>query len=148
MLTTRQIFNYTLHTGRDIFDDFTELDRQEALAQLKQPNTVGLCISVILESLDKIGLTDVDLQEVLQPTTEPEEPEDKNENKDFIPNPENDLYNRAMYKAPKKLVSQTISAFMLTKQLNTNILLDAPYDIAVLEFNKAAKIKEDSMKRR
>ena len=151
MLSTRDIFNYTLKTGRDIFDDFQELDRQQALAELGRPNEVGYIISEILTNLDLIGVNDIDLTEVLKPTIDAEdksEGKDEDDEKNFIPNPMNEIFNRTLYRAPKEIVSKSISSFILSKNIDSDILLDAPYDIVIREYNRASKIREEALKRR
>lgn len=150
MLSTREIFNYTLKTGRDIFDDFQELDRQQALAELGRPNEVGYIISEILSNLDLIGVTDIDLTDVLKPTIDDEdesEGKDEEDKKNFIPDPMNEIYNRTLYKTPKEVVSKSISSFILSKNIDSSILLDAPYDIVIREYNRASKIREDAIKK-
>ena len=51
MLKTREVFGYTLNTGRDLFDDLEQLDRHEALSTLGRKNNVGFYLSVILDGL-------------------------------------------------------------------------------------------------
>ena len=149
MITTRHAIKYYLKTGRDVFDDYAELDKQQAKLELGEDNSVALALSNVLEGLDAAGL-DVDnlyLESLMMPTVELSEDSDDDE-KDFIPDPQNELFNRAMGHAKKGAVSKTITALILSKNIMADILLDAPYDMAVSVLNEAAKEQERQMNRK
>ena len=148
MITTRHAIKYYLKTGRDVFDDYAELDRQQARLQLGEDNSVALALSNVLEGLDAAGLDvdNLDLESLMMPTVELSEDSDDDE-KDFIPDPTNELYNRAMGHARKGAVSKTITALILSKNIMADILLDAPYDMAISAMNEAAKEQERQMKK-
>ena len=149
MITTRHAIKYYLKTGRDVFDDYAELDRQQARLQLGEDNSVALALSNVLEGLDAAGLDvdNLDLESLMMPTVELSEDSDDDEEKDFIPDPNNELYNRAMGHARKGAVSKTITALILSKNIMADILLDAPYDMAISAMNEAAKEQERQMKK-
>ncbi len=148
MITTRHAIKYYLKTGRDVFDDYAELDKQQAKLELGEDNSVALALSNVLEGLDAAGL-DVDnlyLESLMMPTVELSEDSDDDE-KDFIPDPQNELFNRAMGHAKKGAVSKTITALILSKNIMADILLDAPYDMAVSVLNEAAKEQERQLQK-
>lgn len=149
MITTRHAIKYYLKTGRDVFDDYAELDKQQARLELGEDNSVALALSNVLEGLDAAGMDvdNLDLESLMMPTVELSEDSDDDE-KDFIPDPENDLYNRAMGHAKKGAVSKTITALILSKNIMADILLDAPYDMAISAMNDAAKEQERQLNRK
>lgn len=137
MLTLRQVMNYTLHTGRDIFDDFQLLDQALAQQELGQKNQLGLVTSQIMEGLDLIGIDpDGPLLDLMTPTVEPEEDED---GPDFIPDKFDELHARARQRYPKKVVMTTIVNLAASERINDQVLIDAPYDMAIDIYNKVAK---------
>lgn len=148
MITTRHAINYYLKTGRDVFDDYAELDKQQARLELGEDNSVALALSNVLEGLDAAGLDvdNLDLESLMMPTVELSEDSDDDE-KDFIPDPQNELFNRAMGHAKKGAVSKTITALILSKNIMADILLDAPYDMAVSVLNEAAKEQERQLQK-
>lgn len=149
MITTRHAIKYYLKTGRDVFDDYAELDKQQAKLELGEDNSVALALSNVLEGLDAAGLDvdNLDLESLMMPTVELSEDSDDDE-KDFIPDPQNELFNRAMGHAKKGAVSKTITALILSKNIMADILLDAPYDMAVIALNDAATEQEQQMNRK
>lgn len=148
MITTRHAIKYYLKTGRDVFDDYAELDKQQAKLELGEDNSVALALSNVLEGLDAAGLDvdNLDLESLMMPTVELSEDSDDDE-KDFIPDPQNELFNRAMGHAKKGAVSKTITALILSKNIMADILLDAPYDMAVSVLNDAAKEQERQLQK-
>lgn len=148
MITTRHAIKYYLKTGRDVFDDYAELDKQQAKLELGEDNSVALALSNVLEGLDAAGLDvdNLDLESLIMPTVELSEDSDDDE-KDFIPDPQNELFNRAMGHAKKGAVSKTITALILSKNIMADILLDAPYDMAVTALNDAATEQERQLKK-
>ena len=148
MITTRHAIKYYLKTGRDVFDDYAELDKQQAKLELGEDNSVALALSNVLEGLDAAGLDvdNLDLESLIMPTVELSEDSDDDE-KDFIPDPQNELFNRAMGHAKKGAVSKTITALILSKNIMADILLDAPYDMAVSVLNEAAKEQERQLQK-
>lgn len=148
MITTRHAIKYYLKTGRDVFDDYAELDKQQARLELGEDNSVALALSNVLEGLDAAGMDvdNLDLESLMMPTVELSEDSDDDE-KDFIPDPTNDLYNRAMGHTKKGAVSKTITALILSKNIMADILLDAPYDMAVIALNDAATEQERQLKK-
>lgn len=137
MLTLRQVMNYTLKTGRDIFDDFQTLDQNLALQELGQKNDLGLITSQIMEGLDLIGLDpDGPLLDLMTPTVTPEEDED---GPDFIPDQLDELHARTRKRYPKKVVMTTIINLTASEHINDQVLLDAPYDMAIDVYNKVAQ---------
>lgn len=148
MITTRHAIKYYLKTGRDVFDDYAELDKQQAKLELGEDNSVALALSNVLEGLDAAGLDvdNLDLESLMMPTVELSEDSDDDE-KDFIPDPQNELFNRAMGHAKKGAVSKTITALILSKNIMADILLDAPYDMAVSVLNEAAKEQERQLQK-
>lgn len=148
MITTRHAIKYYLKTGRDVFDDYAELDKQQAKLELGEDNSVALALSNVLEGLDAAGLDvdNLDLESLMIPTVELSEDSDDDE-KDFIPDPQNELFNRAIGHAKKGAVSKTITALILSKNIMADILLDAPYDMAVSVLNEAAKEQERQLQK-
>lgn len=148
MITTRHAIKYYLKTGRDVFDDYAELDKQQAKLELGEDNSVALALSNVLEGLDAAGLDveTLDLESLMMPTVELSEDSDDDE-KDFIPDPQNELFNRAMGHTKKGAVSKTITALILSKNIMADILLDAPYDMAVSVLNEAAKEQERQLQK-
>ena len=148
MITTRHAIKYYLKTGRDVFDDYAELDKQQAKLELDEDNSVALALSNVLEGLDAAGLDvdNLDLESLMMPTVELSEDSDDDE-KDFIPDPQNELFNRAMGHAKKGAVSKTITALILSKNIIADIILDAPYDMAVSVLNEAAKEQERQLQK-
>ena len=152
MLSTKLVFKYTLHTGYDIFDDFNELDRQQALRELGEENDYANHVFMILDRLDSIGV-DIDtleLNEILKPTIEFEN-DDENidpRKKDFIPDTHVTLQERAIPKQPKGIVKEAIKAMVASDHINDTILLEAPYDMAMFIFSESMKAKSDAMKRK
>lgn len=149
MITTRHAIKYYLKTGRDVFDDYAELDKQQARLELGEDNSVALALSNVLEGLDAAGLDvdNLDLESLMMPTVELSEDSDDDDEKDFIPDPNNELFNRAMGHAKRGAVSKTITALILSKNIMADILLDAPYDMAISAMNEAAKEQERQMKK-
>lgn len=148
MITTRHAIKYYLKTGRDVFDDYAELDKQQAKLELGEDNSVALALSNVLEGLDAAGLDvdNLDLESLMMPTVELSEDSD-DDKKDFIPDPQNELFNRAMGHTKKGAVSKTITALILSKNIMADILLDAPYDMAVSVLNEAAKEQERQLQK-
>lgn len=148
MITTRHAIKYYLKTGRDVFDDYAELDKQQAKLELGEDNSVALALSNVLEGLDAAGLDvdNLDLESLMMPTVELSEDSDDDE-RDFIPDPQNELFNRAMGHTKKGAVSKTITALILSKNIMADILLDAPYDMAVSVLNEAAKEQERQLQK-
>ena len=148
MITTRHAIKYYLKTGRDVFDDYAELDKQQAKLELGEDNSVALALSNVLEGLDAAGLDvgNLDLESLMMPTVELSEDSDDDE-KDFIPDPQNELFNRAMGHAKKGAVSKTITALILSKNIMADILLDAPYDMAVSVLNDTATEQERQLQK-
>lgn len=146
MLTTRQVFNYTLRTGRDIFDDFEQLDCHHARMELGIENEYGLKLSLVLEGLDAIGLDvdTLDLNSVLRPTVAPEDDDDR----DFVVDPELEKRTRARTRFPKKGVSKVLQSFIISEHISDDVLLDAPFDTATAAYNDAIKERNRQMKRR
>ena len=137
MLTLRQVMNYTLKTGRDIFDDFQTLDQNLALQELGRKNELGLITSQIMEGLDLTGIDpDGPLLDLMTPTVTPEEDED---GPDFIPDQLDELHTRTRQRYPKKVVMTTIVNLTASEHINDQVLLDAPYDMAIEIYNRVAK---------
>lgn len=137
MLTLRQVMNYTLRTGRDIFDDFQLLDQALAQQEVGQKNQLGLVSSQIMEGLDLIGIDpDGPLLDLMTPTVTPEEDED---GPDFIPDATDELHARTRQRYPKKVVMTTIVNLTASEHINDQVLLDAPYDMAIDVYNKVAQ---------
>lgn len=137
MLTLRQVMNYTLRTGRDIFDDFATLDQNLALQELGKPNQLGLITSQIMEGLDLIGIDpDGPLLDLMAPTVEKEEDDD---GPDFIPDQLDELHARTRHRYARRVVMQTIINLTASEHINDEVLLDAPYDMAIDVYNQVAK---------
>lgn len=137
MLTLRQVMTYTLRTGRDIFDDFALLDQALAQQELGQKNHLGLISSQIMEGLDLIGIDpDGPLLDLMTPTVEEEVDED---GPDFVPDPVDELHARTRQRYPKKVVMTTIVNLTASEHIGDEVLLDAPYDVAIDVYNKVAK---------
>lgn len=152
MLSTKLVFKYTLNTGHDIFDDFNELDRQQALRELGEENDYANHVFMILDRLESIGV-DVDtleLNEILKPTIEVKNEVETTDprKEDFIPDVHITLQERAIPKQPKWIVKEAIKAMVASDHINDTILLEAPYDMAMLMFSEAMKAKSDAMKRK
>lgn len=138
MLTLRQVMNYTLQTGRDIFDDFALLDRALALQELHKPNQLGLITSQIMEGLDLIGIDpEGDLLGLMTSTIDPTE--DAEDGPDFIPDRFDELHARTRHRYAKKAVMTTIINLTASNHINDEVLLDAPYDMAIQVYNDVAK---------
>ena len=148
MMKTRDVINYTLHTGRDIFDDFAELDMHQARAELGRESSPGLIISEIVDALYTIGIDadEIILEELLLPTVMKTEEEE--DDRDFIPDASVEVHARAMATRPKRVVDKTITALILSKNIRSDILLDAPYDLVVEALNRAADEQNKQMKKR
>ena len=148
MLKTREVFGYTLNTGRDLFDDLEQLDRHEALSTLGRKNNVGFYISVILDGLYSVGMDvdELDFEQITAKTYGPAEHEKEQDGKDddFIPNIDPITRSRARF--PKNTVKKTIKNFLITGYLNNELLLDSPFDIVVEVYNEA--IDEQNKQRR
>ena len=148
MLKTREVFGYTLNTGRDLFDDLEQLDRHEALSTLGRKNNVGFYISVILDGLYSVGMDvdELDFEQITAKTYEPAEHEKEQDGKDddFIPNIDPITRSRARF--PKNTVKKTIKNFLISGYLNNELLLDSPFDIVVEVYNEA--IDEQNKQRR
>lgn len=137
MLTLRQVMNYTLKTGRDIFDDFQLLDQALAQQELGQKNQLGLITSQIMEGLDLIGLDpDGPLLDLMAPTITPEEDDD---GPDFVPDPVDELHARTRHRYARRVVMQTIINLTASEHIDDQVLLDAPYDMAIEVYNQVAK---------
>lgn len=137
MLTLQQVMNYTLRTGRDIFDDFQFLDQALAQQELGQKNQLGLISSQIMEGLDLIGIDpDGPLLDLMAPTVEPEEDDD---GPDFIPDATDELHARTRHRYARHVVMQTIINLTASNHINDQVLLNAPYDMAIQVYNDVAK---------
>ena len=137
MLTLRQVMNYTLKTGRDIFDDFAVLDQNLALQELGQKNQLGLISSQIMEGLDLIGIDpDGPLLNLMTPTIEKEDDDD---GPDFVPDPVDELHARTRKRYARRVVMQTIINLTASEHIGDQVLLDAPYDMAIEVYNQVAK---------
>lgn len=147
MILLKDVINYTLHTGRDLFDDFNNLNKHQALAELEQPNEVGLILSTILEGLDIIGidLDDTLLEDLMVPTMDFSKDEDE---RDFIPDKYDTLINTINGFKEKRDVDKLITSLILSKMINNKIILNAPYDMAVRALNAAAEEQEQQFKQR
>ena len=149
MMKTRDVLAYHMATGRDIFDDVAELDSQTARMELGFENSAGLILSLILEGLYIIGMDPdtVELSELLAPTIEPDEDIDE-DGPDFIPDEHITLEKRAMRYNKKNVTEKTLTAMILSKTINSDILLDAPYDMTVETLDKAAEEQNKHINRR
>ena len=103
MLKTREVFGYTLNTGRDLFDDLEQLDRHEALSSLGRKNNVGFYLSVILEGLHSVGLDvdELDFEQITAKTYEPAEHE-KEQDKQTTNNKQKQQMKQLIIKKKKK----------------------------------------------
>ena len=129
--------NYTLKTGRDIFDDFAVLDQNLALQELGQKNQLGLISSQIMEGLDLIGIDpDGPLLNLMTPTIEKEDDDD---GPDFVPDPVDELHARTRKRYARRVVMQTIINLTASEHIGDQVLLDAPYDMAIEVYNQVAK---------
>lgn len=143
MLSTRQIFNYTLFTGNDLFDDLKNLEIHSTKRMLHKKNKYNKILAQVLNGLDVIGIDvdNVDLSEILAPTVKIDDSTDS----DFIPY--NDTELNAIDTRDEQIVSKVLESFIITKHINSDILLDAPFDMAVKYFNNAMKTKANAQKR-
>lgn len=143
MLSTRQIFNYTLFTGNDLFDDLKNLEIHSNKRMLHKKNKYNKILAQVLNGLDVIGIDvdNVDLSEILAPTVKIDDSTDS----DFIPY--NDTELNAIDTRDEQIVSKVLESFIITKHINSDILLDAPFDMAVKYFNNAMKTKANAQKR-
>lgn len=139
MLKTREVFGYTLNTGRDLFDDLEQLDRHEALSTLGRKNNVGFYLSVILDGLYSVGVDvdELDFEQITAKTYEPAEHEKEQDGKDDDFVPLIDPITRSRARFPKHTVKKTIKHFLISGYLNNDILLDSPFDIVVELYNEA-----------
>lgn len=174
MLTTRQVFGYTAQTARDLFDDVTELDFQLAKRDAGEKNNVMTLLSKILTGLDLAGVDveDVEIRDLLKPTEDIEVLNKKTENTDisvlfgsddddedenelvessgpkgFVESEETGLRDRLIKKNNEQTAINSFEVFMLS-DINRELLLDAPYDVAMAMFNRAAKTREKQLKKK
>jgi hypothetical protein len=172
MLTTRQVFGYTAQTARDLFDDVTELDFQLAKRDAGEKNNAMTLLSKILTGLDLAGVDveDVEIRDLLKPTEDIEVLNKKTENTDisvlfgsddddedenelvessgpqgFVESEETGLRDRLIKKNNEQTAINSFEVFMLS-DINRELLLDAPYDVAMTMFNRAAKTREKQLK--
>lgn len=82
------------------------------------------------------------MSEILAPTVKIDDSTDS----DFIPY--NDTELNAIDTRDEQIVSKVIESFIITKHINADILLDAPFDMAVKYFNNAMKTKANAQKRK
>lgn len=145
MIKTRDVFNYTLQSGRDLFDDMEQLDCQHARMELGKANEFAKQLSITLEILDRIGIDveEIDLQSLLEPTIPPED-----DDEDFIMDEIAALHSRAMKRFPKCTVEKALQSFIISEHINDTLLLDAPYDIAMNIYNDAIKEQNRQMSKR
>ena len=107
-----------------------------AQQELGQRNELGLITSQIMEGLDLIGLDpDGPLLDLMTPTVTPED----DDGPDFIPDQLDELHARTRQRYPKKVVMTTIVNLTASEHINDQVLLDAPYDMAIDVYNKVAK---------
>lgn len=174
MLTTRQVFGYTAQTARDLFDDVTELDFQLAKRDAGEKNNAMTLLSKILTGLDLAGVDveDVELRDLLEPTADIDVLNKKTENTDisslfgtndddeeedelvestgpkgFVESDETGLRDRLIKKNNEQIAINSFEVFMLS-DINRELLLDAPYDVAMALFNRAAKTREKELKKK
>lgn len=174
MLTTRQVFGYTAQTARDLFDDVTELDFQLAKRDAGEKNNAMTLLSKILTGLDLAGVDveDVEIRDLLKPTEDIEVLNKKTENTDisvlfgsddddedenelvessgpqgFVESEETGLRDRLIKKNNEQTAINSFEVFMLS-DINRELLLDAPYDVAMAMFNRAAKTREKQLKKK
>nr|DAJ47783.1 MAG TPA: hypothetical protein [Caudoviricetes sp.] len=149
MLKTRHIFNYTLQTGRDIFDDFKHLKEHAARAKMGLSNDYAFYLDVIYRTLDTIGLNvdNIDLQTILSDTAPSQPKKDANgvfSKDDFIAfsDPRLDTFKTQ----DERAVESIIESFIVSELLNNEMLLEAPFDIATRVVENAMKKKAKAMK--
>lgn len=173
MLTTRQVFGYTAQTARDLFDDVTELDFQLAKRDAGEKNNAMTLLSKILTGLELAGVDvdDVELRDLLEPTADIDVLTKKTENTDisslfgtnddeeedelvestgpkgFVESDETGLRDRLIKKHNEQIAINSFEVFMLS-DINRELLLDAPYDVAMALFNRAAKTREKELKKK
>lgn len=148
MLKLKDVFNYTLQTGRDLFDDIEQLDRHTARYILGKENKVGYWSGVVSDGLFQIGI-DVDvvgLDTILENTVTKEEVVDH----EFIPLDDEyqKLLMRDRARFAKENVRKTIISFINSGHFNDELLLNAPYDIAIEVYNSAIKEHNEQLKKR
>lgn len=172
MLTTRQVFDYTRLTARDLFDDVNELDFQLAKRDAGEKNNAMTLLSKILTGLDLAGVDvdKVEIRDLLQPTADIDVLNKKTENTDisslfktnddeeevelvestgprgFVESDETGLRDRLIKKNNEQTVIKSLEVFLLS-DINHEMLMDAPYDVAMALFNRAAKTREKELKK-
>nr|DAT13385.1 MAG TPA: hypothetical protein [Caudoviricetes sp.] len=172
MLTARQVFDYTRLTARDLFDDVNELDFQLAKRDAGEKNTAMTLLSKILTGLDLAGVDvdDVEIRDLLEPTADIDVLNKKTENTDisllfgtddedeedelvestgpqgFVESEETGLRDRLIKKNNEQTVIKSLEVFLLS-DINHEMLMDAPYDVAMALFNRAAKTREKELKK-
>jgi hypothetical protein len=170
MLTARQVFDYTRLTARDLFDDVNELDFQLAKRDAGEKNNAMTLLSKILTGLDLAGvdIDDVELKDLLEPTADIDVLNKKTENTDisllfstddededdelvestgpqgFVESEETGLRDRLIKKNNEQTVIKSLEVFLLS-DINHEMLMDAPYDVAMALFNRAAKTREQEL---
>lgn len=149
MIQTRHIFNYTLQTGRDIFDDFKHLNEHASRAKMGLPNEYAFYLDVIYKTLDKIGLNvdDIDLRTILADTVPPQQKDDTTgafSKDEFVAfsDPRLDAFKAQ----DENAVESIIESFIVSKLLDNEMLLEAPFDIATRVVENAMKKKAKAMK--
>lgn len=174
MLTARQVFDYTRLTARDLFDDVNELDFQLAKRDAGEKNNAMTLLSKILTGLDLAGVDvdDVELRDLLEPTADIDVLNQKTENTDisllfgsddedededelvestgpqgFVESEETGLRDRLIKKNNEQTVIKSLEVFLLS-DINHEMLMDAPYDVAMALFNRAAKTREQELKKK
>lgn len=173
MLTARQVFDYTRLTARDLFDDVNELDFQLAKRDAGDKNTAMTLLSKILTGLDLAGVDvdDVEIRDLLEPTADIDVLNKKTENTDisslfgtddedeedelvestgpqgFVESEETGLRDRLIKKNNEQTVIKSLEVFLLS-DINHEMLMDAPYDVAMALFNRAAKTREKELKKK
>lgn len=173
MLTARQVFDYTRLTARDLFDDVNELDFQLAKRDAGEKNTAMTLLSKILTGLDLAGVDvdDVEIRDLLEPTADIDVLNKKTENTDisllfgtddedeedelvestgpqgFVESEETGLRDRLIKKNNEQTVIKSLEVFLLS-DINHEMLMDAPYDVAMALFNRAAKTREKELKKK
>lgn len=146
LMKTRDVFRYAMQ-GRDIMDDFENLDIHSKREMVGLDNLATDIYSDILMTLDAIGFNadDIDLQTLLTPTLEIPRDESQDVNKKdsermgFLPLNIPPMVQKES--TQEALVNMTMSGYL------NDILLDAPYDMAILAFNSMAKKQKEQMKR-
>lgn len=143
MLETRKVFDYYLRTGGDLFDDLDKLKCEYAKRYLNRENNYGEQLSVLLERLDAIG---IDVEKfTIEDLTAPTIPEEKKPEK-LVISEEDKMRQDATYWGPKRSVRETLAAFINAELLTSDVLLSAPYDMALAQVNYAFKKREEVMK--